>query len=127
MQSELPLTPTKKKPKLARRKKPDTLMSLTSGAMRKARDSNPIPAYKTEHERWLFANPIRKWRLERGLAQPAGALALQCSVAALRLWEQGSIPGRYAMLTIAQQMHRDPAELREEIAEWLRSRPTPRA
>lgn len=47
-----------------------------------------------ETEKWLSANPLRKWREAQDpvVTQADAARRLGCSPSTIRLWEQGGLP-----------------------------------
>lgn len=77
-----------------------------------------------ELKAWIEANPLRRWRLRRGLSQMNVASLIGASAKSVGLWENGAaVPSMPSFTLLATLTGRTPSGLRIGWTEWEKTRP----
>lgn len=74
---------------------------------------------RARHREWVERNPVRRWRIKRGLTLQQAAAWLGVHRMTLWFWEQGSPPAEKFVKKVARAIGENIDALREEWFDWI--------
>jgi transcriptional regulator with XRE-family HTH domain len=82
------------------------------------------PDIVAQFEAWVAQNPLRKFRMSRGLTQGQSALMLGVGLTAVQRWESGAhLPAEPNMQRLAEFMQETLTAVQERWATWYAQKP----